>query len=148
MYIPVNIRPFFRMIDQVRDSLTFVRPCEKVISSVHARTRTCTFGSCTIPTSVFYTCSFGIVVRCMQQNFKFRTFVIHVQKRLSTESGLAFPEDTPVATKRAKGVSGGEESDESAAGGGGRRGSFGRRRRRKSGGRRMSFGGLRRAAAG
>ena len=84
----------------------------------------------------------------MLQNLKlsYTNFSSVVQKRLSTESGSAYPEDTPVATKRARGMSG-EESDESAAGGRGRRGSFGRRRRRKSGGRRMSFGGLRRAAA-
>ena len=29
-YIAVNVRPFFQMTDQVRDSLTFVRPCEKL----------------------------------------------------------------------------------------------------------------------
>ena len=69
-----------------------------------------------------------------------------MQKRLSTESGSAFLEDTPVATKRARNVSG-EKSDESAAGGkGGHRGSFGRQRRKS--GRRISFGGLRRAAVG
>ena len=70
---------------------------------------------------------------------------IFIQKRLSTESGSAHYEDTPVATKRARNMSR-EESDESAAGGRGRRGSFGRQRRKS--GRRMSFGGLRRAAAG
>ena len=69
----------------------------------------------------------------------------NLQKRLSTDSGSGFPEDTPVATKRARNMSG-EKSDESAAGGKGRRGSFGRQRRKS--GRRMSFGGLRRAAAG
>ena len=67
-----------------------------------------------------------------------------IQKRLSTDSGSGFPEDTPLATKRARNMSG-EESDESATGGKGRRGSFGRRRRKS--GRRMSFVGLRRTAA-
>ena len=74
-------------------------------------------------------------------------YVANLQKRLSTESGSGFPDDTPVATKRARNTSGGgEKNGESAAGSKGRRGSFGRQRRKS--GRRMSFGGLRRAAAG
>ena len=61
-----------------------------------------------------------------------------LQKRLSTGSGSALPEDTPVAAKRAKNAN----WKESAGG----RGSHGRQRRKS--GRRMSFGGLRRAVAG
>ena len=68
-----------------------------------------------------------------------------LQKRLLTESGSAHLEDTPVATKRARNMSREENSDESA-GGKGHRGSLSRQRRKS--GRRMSFGGLRRAAAG
>ena len=66
------------------------------------------------------------------------------QKRPLADSDLVFPDLSPAAAKRTR--SSCDKVDNASVSGRSRRGSFGRQR--KKSGRRMSFGGLRRTAAG